>query len=319
MTTRPLNFAMTGVAGYIAPRHLAAIKETGHRLVAASDPHDSVGILDRYFFDVAFFREFERFDRHVEKLHRGPEAEAVDVLSICAPNYLHDAHIRLALRVGADAICEKPLVLNPWNCDALRELEAESGQRVYTVLQLRLHPAVQSLYQRYGREETGRKHEINLSYITSRGLWYLYSWKGNREQSGGLATNIGIHFFDMLAWVFGPVERQAVHVSDPRRAAGYVELERARVRWFLSITPEDLPAKCRAAGQTTFREISVDGEEIEFSGGFTDLHTLVYREILAGRGAGIAEALPSIRLCHDIRSAEPCRGTAETEHPLLRS
>jgi len=298
------NFAIIGVAGYIAPRHLQAIKATGNRLVAATDPHDSVGIMDRYFFDVAFFKEFERFDRHIEKLRRGPEESWVDFVTICSPNYLHDAHARFALRVGADAICEKPLVLNPWNLEALEELEKEAGKRIYTVLQLRLHPAVRALKQRIDAESPARKHTVDISYITSRGRWYLYSWKGNVEQSGGLVTNIGIHFFDMLMWIFGGVEQSTVESAEPTRTAGRLELERASVEWRLSINAADLPESCRENGQTTYRSILIDGEELEFSQGFTDLHTAVYEEILAGRGFGIKDALPSIRLVHDIRQAD---------------
>jgi UDP-N-acetyl-2-amino-2-deoxyglucuronate dehydrogenase len=297
------NFAITGVAGYIAPRHLQAIKETGNRLVAAMDPHDAVGILDRYFFDVPYFREFERFDRHIEKLRRGVEEDRIHYVSICSPNYLHDAHIRFALRVGADAICEKPLVLNPWNCDALAELEQEHKKRVHTVLQLRVHPACIALREKMLREPRTRKHEVNLTYLTSRGMWYLYSWKGNEAQSGGLATNIGVHFFDLLMWIFGKVEGCEVDQAEPRRIGGKLELERAKVNWSLSIAREDLPAECREKGQTTFRSITVDGQEVEFSEGFTGLHTKVYEEIMAGRGYGIEAARPAIELVYNIRQA----------------
>jgi UDP-N-acetyl-2-amino-2-deoxyglucuronate dehydrogenase len=297
------NFGITGVAGYIAPRHLQAIKETGNRLVAAMDPHDAVGILDRYFYDVPYFREFERFDRHVEKLRRGPEEDRVHFLSICSPNYLHDAHIRFALRVGADVICEKPLVLNPWNCEALAELEQEHKKRVFTVLQLRVHPACIALREKMLRDTRTRKHEVNLTYLTSRGMWYLYSWKGNEAQSGGLATNIGVHFFDLLMWIFGKVEGSEVHHAEPRRISGKLELERAKVNWNLSIAREDVPAECREKGQTTFRSITVDGQEVEFSDGFTGLHTKVYEEILAGRGYGIEAARPAIEVVHSIRQA----------------
>ena len=296
------NFALIGVAGYIAPRHLRAIRDTGNRLMAACDPHDSVGILDSFAYDVAYFREFERFDRHIEKLRRGPESERVHYASICSPNYLHDAHIRFALRVGAHAICEKPLVLNPWNCDALEQLEGESGCRVYNVLQLRLHPVVQRLRDRIAGEPAGTRHEVDLTYVTSRGQWYLYSWKGDGERSGGLATNIGIHFFDMLLWIFGPLRSFAVATRDARRIAGTLDLARAHVNWFLSIDPADVPDERRDQGVMTHRSIRVDGEEIEFSGGFTDLHTHVYEEILAGRGFGIADARPAIDLAHKIRS-----------------
>lgn len=312
------NFAITGVAGYIAPRHLIAIKETGNRLVAAVDPHDSVGILDRYFFDVAFFREFERFDRHVEKLRRQSEQERVHYVSICSPNYLHDAHIRFALRVGANAICEKPLVLNPWNCDALAELESETGRRVYTVLQLRLHPAVRALYDQYC-QPSNEKHEVQLTYITSRGQWYLHSWKGDVARSGGLATNIGIHFFDMLIWIFGPIEISRVYLAEPTRSYGYLELERARIHWFLSVDRKDLPRTGLKPGQTTYRSIRIDGQEVEFSEGFTDLHTRVYEEVLAGRGFGIADAKPSIELVHQIRHAVPEGMPSQTPWVLSRA
>lgn len=298
------NFAITGVAGYIAPRHLQAIKNTGNRLVAAVDPHDSVGILDQYFFDVAYFREFERFDRYLEKLRRSGSEKRMDYLSICSPNHLHDAHIRFAMREGASAICEKPLVLNPWNCDALQELEGESKGRVYTVLQLRYHPAIIALRDKVLASKESEKHEIDLTYITSRGMWYLYSWKGNVEQSGGLVTNIGIHFFDMLIWIFGDVVQNEVHVADPTRTSGTLGLERANVKWSLSINKEDLPDGLHGNGQTTYRSIKVDGEEVEFSGGFTDLHTKVYEDVLAGGGYGIDDARPSIKLVHDIRCAK---------------
>lgn len=298
------NFAITGVAGYIAPRHLTAIKETGNRLVAAVDPHDSVGILDRYFFDVAYFREFERFDRHVEKLRRRSEEERIHYVSICSPNYLHDAHIRFALRVGADAVCEKPLVLNPWNCDALAELEAETGRRVYTVLQLRLHPAIQALHAQYA-QPSSEKHHVELTYITSRGQWYLHSWKGDVSRSGGLATNIGVHFFDMLLWIFGKVEISQVYLAEPTRTCGYLELERAKVHWFLSVDRRDLPTVGIKPGQTTYRSIRIDGQEVEFSEGFTDLHTRIYEEVLAGRGFGVADAKPSIELVYQLRHATP--------------
>jgi len=299
------NFAITGVAGYIAPRHLAAIKETGNRLVAASDPHDSVGILDRFFYDVAYFREFERFDRHIEKLRRKSDEQRVHYVSICSPNYLHDAHIRFALRVGADAICEKPLVLNPWNCDALAELESEHGCRVNTVLQLRLHPAVQALKEKFSQAPPSARHEVNLTYVTSRGRWYLHSWKGDADRSGGLVTNIGIHFFDMLLWLFGDVQESEVYLAEKTRTCGHLELERARVNWFLSVDKNDLPPSALATGLMTYRSITIDGEEVEFSGGFTDLHTRVYEETLAGRGFGIADARPAIDLAHEIRCAEP--------------
>ncbi len=259
------NFAVIGVGGYIAPRHLRAIRDTGNNLVAAVDPKDSVGILDQYSFDVKFFNEIERFDRHLEKLKRGPEENRVHYVSICSPNYLHDAHMRLALRTGADAICEKPLVINPWNMDALAELEAETGHRINTVLQLRVHPALIQLRESL-QKETAR-HEVDLTYITSRGPWYQVSWKGQAEKSGGVATNIGVHFFDLLLWLFGPVQGIKVYHSDAFRMSGFIELERARVRWFLSVDRNDLPDAVKAGGKTTYRSITVDGKEIEFSEG----------------------------------------------------
>jgi len=415
------NFALTGIAGYIAPRHLKAIKETGNTLVAATDPHDSVGILDGYFPDVSYFREYERFDRHLEKLRRGPEEHRVNYLSICSPNHLHDAHIRLALRSGADAICEKPIVLNPWNLDALAELEAESGRRIWTVLQLRVHPALLAFKQRLdeekvkgkglrvkgqdslsssveaktegvGEEVKGkelrvkgqdslsssvgagteivgeevkskelrvkgsdavnphvsatdpftlysspftnstnapdaqpdstngtnsdpftlhplpftktqqtRRYQVELTYITTRGLWYDYSWKGDPEKSGGIATNIGVHFFDLLLWWFGYVRQSKVTLYETRRMAGELELADADVRWKLSLEREDLPEEARNGGRSTYRRIKVDGEEIEFTGGFADLHTEVYRRIMDGEGFGIADAYPSIQLVHNLR------------------
>ena len=295
------NFAVTGVAGYIAPRHLKAITETGNRIVAALDPHDAVGLLDRYSFETRFFTEFERFDRHLEKLRRGSSDQRIDYLSICAPNYLHDAHARLALRLGADAICEKPLVINPRNLDALEDLERETGRRVYTVLQLRLHPALIALKEKLKAD--ARHHEVTLSYITSRGRWYDVSWKGSLDRSGGVATNIGIHFFDLLIWLFGSVRDSEVHLSESGRMGGQIELERASIRWFLSTDRNDLPASATAASRTTFRSITVDGEEIEFTDGFTDLHTRVYEEVLAGRGFGIADARPSVELAARIRTA----------------
>ena len=308
------RFAITGVAGYVAPRHLRAIRDTGNVLVAACDPNDSVGVLDSYFYEANFFREFERFDRHLEKLRR--KGEPIDYLSICSPNYLHDAHIRLALRLGADAICEKPLVMNPWNIDALQELEEETGRRVNTVLQLRLHPAIVALKEKMGSVEHAGKHDITLTYVTSRGRWYLVSWKGDPERSGGLTTNIGIHFFDMLMWIFGACEHSEVHYMTPTKAAGYIELARARVKWFLSTDPEDLPFDHDRTKQVTYRSLTVNDREIEFSGGFSDLHTRVYEEVLAGRGFSMEEARPSIQLVHDIRGAVPT-GICERSHPFL--
>jgi UDP-N-acetyl-2-amino-2-deoxyglucuronate dehydrogenase len=310
------NFAVTGVAGFVAPRHLEAIKATGNRLVAAVDPHDAVGILDRFSFDVRFFTEIERFDRHIEKLRRGPEESRVHYVSICSPNYLHDAHIRLALRAGADAICEKPLVINPWNLDALAELEAETGRRIYTVLQLRLHPDLVALKARLDAERPSTRHEVCLTYVTTRGRWYDVSWKGSEERSGGIVTNIGIHFFDLLLWLFGPVEESVVHLRETRRAAGALELERARVVWFLSAEPADLPSAGEPPRRATFRSITVDGAEIEFSDGFTNLHTRVYEEALAGRGCGVDAARPSIDLSSRIRRTE-IAPASHARHPQL--
>ena len=305
-SSSPRNFAVTGVAGFVAPRHLKAINDTGNRLVAAVDPHDAVGVLDRHAFDVRFFTEFERFDRHLEKLRRGPESERVHYVSVCSPNYLHDAHIRLALRVGADAICEKPLVINPWNLDGLQELERETGQRVYTVLQLRLHPALIAFRERL-RAQAGRRHVVQLAYLTARGRWYDVSWKGVDERSGGIVTNIGIHFFDLLVWLFGDVRGSEVHLREGKRAAGTLELANADVQWYLSAESVDLPFAPEPGKKTTFRSITVDGEQLEFSDGFTDLHTRVYQEVLKGHGFGIAEARPSIELSHRIRH-EPITG-----------
>jgi UDP-N-acetyl-2-amino-2-deoxyglucuronate dehydrogenase len=310
------NFAITGVAGYIAPRHLKAIKDTGNRLIAAIDPHDAVGVLDRFSFELRFFTEIERFDRHLEKLKRGPEDGRVHYITICSPNYLHDAHIRVALRVGAHAICEKPLVINPWNLDALTDLEHETGNRIWTVLQLRVHPQLIALRERL-RAERGRRHDVCLTYVTGRGRWYEVSWKGIEERSGGIVTNIGIHFFDLLVWLFGPVSACHVHLREGRRAAGFLELERADVRWFLSTDVTDLPFEAQPGVRTTYRSITVDGQEIEFSEGFADLHTRVYEETLAGRGFGIDDARPSIELTHRIRHAPIERPAAAALHPSL--
>ena len=300
------NFALIGAAGYVAPRHLKAIRDTGNKLVAAVDPHDNVGILDSYFPDARFFTEFERFDRHIDKLRRS--GEALDYVSITSPNYLHDAHIRFALRSGAQAICEKPLVINPWNLDGLSALEQETGRGVYTILQLRLHPSVIALRERVRRaieSDPGCQFEVDLDYVTSRGAWYFSSWKGDARKSGGVITNIGIHFFDMLLWIFGDVRESSVaHLGD-ESAAGTLRFDNARVRWFLSVSAEHLPESAKARGQRTYRSIRIDGEEVEFSDGFTDLHTASYDDILKGGGFGIAEARPSISLVHRIRTAEP--------------
>jgi UDP-N-acetyl-2-amino-2-deoxyglucuronate dehydrogenase len=311
----PKKFAVIGVGGYIAPRHLRAIRDTGNQLVAAVDPKDSVGVLDQYSFDVKFFTEIERFDRHLEKLKRGPEEGRIHYVSICSPNYLHDSHCRLALRVGADAICEKPLVINPWNFDALEELESETRHRIHTILQLRVHP--QLIQLRNDLQQTGGQHDVELTYITSRGPWYHVSWKGHEDKSGGVATNIGVHFFDLLLWLFGSVAGIKVYHSDESRMSGFIELEHAHVRWFLSVDKNDLPVSAKAGGKTTFRSITVDGTEVEFSEGFTDLHTRVYEETLAGRGFGIKDARPSIDLTHAIRTSA-ISAPDEFAHPLLK-
>ncbi|MBL0175441.1 MAG: Gfo/Idh/MocA family oxidoreductase [Ignavibacteria bacterium] len=296
-----MNFAITGVAGYIAPRHLKAIHATGNRLVAALDPHDSVGVLDSFFPQTAFFTEYERFDRHLEKLRHGVHESSVDYLSICSPNHLHDAHIRLALRIGADAICEKPLVLNPWNLDALQHLERETGRRVWTILQLRAHPALIALREKVRASSTTRRR-VTLNYVTSRGIWYRYSWKGNTERSGGIVTNIGIHFFDLLLWLFGPVSVSQVDAMSETTASGTLELQNADVRWRLSIDAADLPPQLASEGHSTWRSIVIDGEEVEFTDGFTDLHTRVYERTIAGDGFGIEDARPAIELAHRIRT-----------------
>ena len=311
------NFAITGVAGYIAPRHLQAIKDTGNNLVAAVDPHDSVGILDRYFPKTSFFTEFERFDRHLEKLRRTKSSEEIDYLSICSPNNLHDAHIRLALRVGADAICEKPLVLNPWNLDRLQEIEVETGKKVYSVLQLRVHPALVKVKEELEKNKNKKtKHDVVLSYITSRGPWYNYSWKGREEVSGGVATNIGIHFFDMLMWMFGGVQKNHLFLREPGKAAGFIELQDANVKWFLSIDPQDLPKEAVENSGSTHRSITIDGKELEFTNGFTALHKKIYEDIILGSGFGIEVARPSIEAAYDIRHL-PVTKVNELFHPML--
>lgn len=309
------NFALTGVAGYIAPRHLKAIKDTGNKLVAAVDTHDSVGILDSFFPHTSFFTQFERYDRHCELLRHNKHEEAIDFVSICSPNYLHDAHIRHALRIGADALCEKPLVLNPWNLDALEEMEREHGKKVYNILQLRVHPSLIELKEKLEADTSGKRRQVKLTYITSRGLWYHYSWKGDLTKSGGIATNIGIHFFDMLMWFFGAPVSKSVHISEPDKIGGFLELGNADVTWYLSLDSNDLPKEVKERGQTTFRSITIDDKEVEFSGGFTDLHTKVYEETLNGRGFGIDDARPSIELVHELRQAPVT--TKGERHPIL--
>jgi len=292
------TYALIGAAGYIAPRHMRAMSETGGRLVVAYDPNDSVGVMDSHFPDAEFFTEFERFDRHVDKLRR--RGTKIDYAAICSPNYLHDAHCRFALRSGIDAICEKPLVLNPWNIDGLLEIERDTGRRISTILQLRLHPAIIALRERFAK--SNKRHKVELTYATSRGRWYHASWKGDEAKSGGVATNIGVHFFDMLSFVFGPVSRNEAHLREAERAAGSLECQRADISWFLSIDRNDLPDGVKGK-KTTFRSITVDGEEVEFSDGFTDLHTRSYAEILAGRGFGLDEVRPSIDIVSTFRTA----------------
>jgi UDP-N-acetyl-2-amino-2-deoxyglucuronate dehydrogenase len=314
MSETPKNFGIIGVAGYIAVRHLRAIKETGNNLLASLDKFDSVGYIDNFFPESDFFVEFERFDRHFDKLKRN--GTKIDYVSICSPNYLHDSHIRFALRNHAEAICEKPIVLNPWNIDALQEIENETGHKIYTVLQLRLHPRIMELRDKIRNGPKGKIYNVDLSYITSRGNWYSISWKGDIQKSGGVATNIGIHFFDMLCWIFGDTRKNIVHLSEPNKAAGYLELENARVRWFLSIDYNDIPDTVKKTGQRTFRSIKVEGEEIEFSEGFTDLHTHTYKEIIAGRGFGLKEARHSVETAYAIRNSIPV-GLQGDFHPLL--
>ena len=294
------KFALIGVAGYIAPRHLQAIRDTGNTLIAALDKSDTVGIMDSYFPDADFFTEFERFDRHLDKLKR--QGNPIDFVSICSPNYLHDSHIRFALRHGANAICEKPLVLNPWNVDALAEIEKETGKKVFNILQLRHHPAIIALREKVKNGPADKIYDVDLTYMTSRGNWYHISWKGDESKSGGITTNIGIHFFDMLIWVFGAVKGLEVFSLTEDTATGQIELERARVKWKLSIDYMSIPEEVRAKGKRTFRSLTMDGEEIEFSDGFTELHTKSYQAILNGNGFGLEEARPSISLAYQIRN-----------------
>lgn len=311
------RFALVGAGGYIAPKHLKAIKDTGNELTVAVDRHDSVGIIDSYFPDASFFTEFERFDRFLEKKRHDNSNEAIDYVSICSPNYLHDAHCRLALRVGADAICEKPLVVNPWNIDQLQELEQLHGRKVNAVLQLRLHEAVIDLKAK--AELSGnraKKPEILLTYITRRGRWYHHSWKGDESRSGGLPLNIGVHFFDFLTWIFGKAEKTEIHLAEPSRYSGTLELEKANVKWFLSVDASDLPTEVVANGGYAYRSITCDGEEIDLSKGFTDLHTRVYEEILAGQGHGLEDARGAIDLVYKIRQQEVSL-PGPTAHPKM--
>jgi UDP-N-acetyl-2-amino-2-deoxyglucuronate dehydrogenase len=324
VTLKPLNFALIGAAGYIAPRHMKAIKDTGNELVCALDPYDGVGIIDSFFPYADFFIEPERFDRHLDKLRRlarsgdEPGRRKVDYVSICSPNYMHDSHIRLALRNDAHAICEKPIVLNPWNLDALNEIERETGKTVYTILQLRLHPSILALREQIRTGPGDKMYDLDLTYITSRGNWYARSWKGDSPKSGGIATNIGVHFFDMLTWVFGNMKENIVHVLTDKKAAGLLRLEKANIRWFLSIDYNDIPEPVRQAGKRTYRSLLLGDQDIEFSDGFADLHTEVYREIIAGRGFGISDARQSISIVYRIRNDKPV-GLTGDYHPLLRT
>lgn len=307
------NFAIIGVAGYIAERHLRAIKETNNQLITSLDKNDSVGVLDKYFPQADFFTEYERFERQVYKLKQ--TSSKLDYISICTPNYLHDSHIRMALSHGANAICEKPLVLNPWNLDALEKFQEEYDSKIYNILQLRLHPTILALKKQIAEAIQETKYEVDLTYITSRGNWYFASWKANLEKSGGIASNIGIHFFDMLTWIFGDVQENIVHLRNERSVAGYLELENARVRWYLSIDETTLPDEVKAQNKMTYRSIKIDGKEVEFSQGFTDLHTKSYQKILDAQGFEIGEARKSVKLTHDIRNLTP-KGVVGDFHPF---
>ena len=310
------KFGLIGAAGYIAPRHMKAIAETKNQLIAAYDPNDSVGIIDSHFPDADFFTEFERYDRHVDLLRR--RGEGLDYVAICSPNYLHDSHMRFALRSGADAICEKPLVLNPWTIDGLQEIEADTGNKINTILQLRLHPSIIALKEKIANSPKDKKHEVDLTYITSRGHWYLISWKGDEKKSGGVATNVGVHFYDMLQFIFGKLQENKVHYKSDTTTAGYLEYEHARVKWILSVDANNLPDSAKAAGQRTYRSITVDGDEIEFSGGFTDLHTRSYEEIIAGKGFGLEDNRAAIETVADIRNSAPL-GLVGDYHPFLKN
>jgi len=310
-------FGLIGAAGYIAPRHMKAIKDTGHILTAAFDPNDSVGIIDSYFPNADFFTEFERFDRHIDKLRRQQNAHAVDYIAICSPNYLHDSHIRFALRAGADAVCEKPIVLNHWNMDALAAIEKDTGRKVFTVLQLRLHPSILALKEAVAAAPADTQLDVTLTYITARGKWYFNSWKGDVTKSGGVATNIGVHFFDMLHFVFGKVLENKLHYRDEFKAGGFIEYERARVQWFLSLDVDDLPAEIKQAGKLTYRSLTMNGKEVEFSEGFTDLHTRVYEKILTGEGFGLEENRVAVETAGNIRTQVPA-GLVGDFHPCLK-
>ena len=310
------NFGLMGASGYIAPRHMKAIKNTNNNLLVALDNFDSVGILDSYFPNADFFTEFERFDRHVSKL-KYEKNISLDYVSICTPNYLHDSHIRFALRHNANAICEKPLVLNPWNIDALKNIENETGKKIYNILQLRCHPSIIALKKKIDDGPKNKIYDIDLTYLTSRGHWYYSSWKGDIDKSGGISTNIGVHFYDMLSWIFGDLKQNIVHINDHDRSAGYLEFEKARVRWFLSINYDLIPDEIKKSGKRTYRSITIEGEELEFSDGFTDLHTVSYNEIINGNGYGLEEPRQAIEIVHKIRNSKPI-GLKGEYHPFVK-
>jgi UDP-N-acetyl-2-amino-2-deoxyglucuronate dehydrogenase len=311
------RFGLIGAAGYIAPLHMKAIRDTGNQLVAAFDPRDSVGVMDKYFPEADFFTEFERFDRHIHKISRSNQETAVDFISICSPNYLHDSHVRFALRSNVDAVCEKPVVLNAWNIDALQSIEKDTGRKVFTVLQLRLHPAIKRLKKMVQDQGAHKKFDIDLTYISARGKWYFSSWKGDEQKSGGVATNIGIHFFDMLNYVFGGVLLNTLHYRNESKAAGYIEYEKARVRWFLSTDVQDIPPELIIKSIRTFRSIKIDGEDIDFSEGFNDLHTRIYEDILSGGGFGLEDNRVAIETVTSIRTQAP-KGITGDFHPFLK-
>ncbi len=311
------RFGLIGAAGYIAPLHMKAIRDTGNQLVAAFDPRDSVGVMDKYFPEAYFFTEFERFDRHIHKISRLNQETALDFISICSPNYLHDSHVRFALRSNVDAVCEKPVVLNAWNIDALQSIEKDTGRKVFTVLQLRLHPAIKKLKKMVQDQEVHKKFDIDLTYISARGKWYFSSWKGDEQKSGGVATNIGIHFFDMLNYVFGGVLLNTLHYRNESKAAGYIEYEKARVRWFLSTDVQDIPSELIIKSIRTFRSIKIDGEDIDFSEGFNDLHTRIYEDILSGGGFGLEDNRVAIETVTSIRTQAP-KGITGDFHPFLK-
>jgi len=310
------NFGLIGASGYIAPRHMKAIKNTDNNLIVALDKFDSVGILDSYFPNADFFTEFERFDRHVSKL-KYEKNISLDYVSICTPNYLHDSHIRFALRQNANAICEKPLVLNPWNIDSLKNIENETGKKIYNILQLRCHPSIIALKKKIDDGPKNKIYDIDLTYLTSRGHWYYSSWKGDINKSGGISTNIGVHFYDMLSWIFGDLKKNTVHINDHDRSAGYLEFEKARVRWFLSINYDLIPDEIKKSGKRTYRSITIEGEELEFSDGFTDLHTVSYNEIINGNGYGLEEPRQAIEIVHEIRHSKPV-GIKGEYHPFVK-